>query len=230
MNIKRFFTEFLYLIFPNCCFVCGEGLLLGEQYVCTQCISNIPRTGFHLQKDNPAEKRFWGKADVFRATAFFRYEKGSAFRTLVYNLKYKGHKELGEILGRFAASDLLQSNDFASVNCIVPVPLHPNKLRQRGYNQSEFIARGLAAVMCKDIDIQNLARLIENPTQTKKSVYERFQNTEGIFGVKNPQLFENKHIMLVDDVMTTGSTIEGCILAMKNVKNIKISVFTLAIA
>ncbi|GHV43423.1 amidophosphoribosyltransferase [Bacteroidia bacterium] len=230
MKFAAIFTEFLNLVFPNCCLVCGENLLTDEQFICTKCINDIPKTNFHLQKDNPAEKRFWGKVNIFRATAFFYYQKGSAFQTLIHHLKYKGDKELGEVLGRFAAADLLESADFASVDCIVPVPLHINKFRKRGYNQSEFIAQGLAAVMHKELDTQNLYRAIENPTQTKKSVYERFQNTEGIFALKNPQLFDNKHIMIVDDVMTTGSTLEGCVVAMNNVKNIKISLFTLAIA
>jgi ComF family protein len=190
----------------------------------------MPRTNFHRQKDNPVEKRFWGKADIFRATSFFFFQKGSPFQKLIHDLKYKGNKESGEVLGKYAAADLTENEDFCSVDIIVPVPLHPNKLRKRGYNQSEWIARGMAAVLQKPVDVQNLFRAIENPTQTKKSVYERFQNTEGIFQLKNPQLFENKHILIVDDVLTTGSTLEACALPMKNINGIKISLFTLAVA
>lgn len=230
MKINDLFTEFLNLIYPECCIICGENLLADEQFVCFQCICEIPKTHYHNQRDNAAEKRFWGKVDIFRATAFFHYQKGSAFQTLIHNLKYKGYRELGEIFGRFAAADLIESEDFTNIDYIVPVPLHPNKLRKRGYNQSEFIARGLAAVMQKPLEIENLYRAIENPTQTQKTVYERFENTAGIFALRDLQLFENRHVLLVDDVMTTGSTLEGCIIAMKDVKNLKISLFTLAIA
>lgn len=230
MKINDLFTELLNLIYPNCCLVCGENLLGGEQFVCLRCINEIPKTNYHNLRGNAAEKRFWGKVDIFRATAFFHYQKGSAFQTLIHNLKYKGRKELGDILGRFAAADLIENEDFASVDYIVPVPLHPNKLRKRGYNQSEFIAQGLAVVMQKPLETENLYRAIENPTQTKKSVYERFENTAGIFTLKNTQMFENKHVLIVDDVMTTGSTLESCVAAMKDIKNLKISLFTLAIA
>jgi len=230
MKINDLFTELLNLIYPNCCIVCGENLLGSEQFVCLKCINEIPKTNYHNQRGNAAEKRFWGKVDIFRATAFFHYQKGSAFQPLIHSLKYRGQKEIGDVLGRFAAADLIENEDFASVDFIVPVPLHPNKLRKRGYNQSESIARGLSVGLQKPIDTENLYRAIENPTQTKKSVYERFENTAGIFALKNPQIFENKHVLIVDDVMTTGSTIEACIIAMKDVKNLKISIFTLAIA
>lgn len=230
MKIKDLFTELLNLIYPNCCLVCGENLLGSEQFVCLRCVNEIPKTNYHNRRDNEAEKRFWGKVDIFRATAFFHYQKGSAFQTLIHNLKYKGCKEVGDVLGRFAAADLIENEDFASIDYIVPVPLHPNKQRKRGYNQSEYIAKGIATVMQKQLETENLYRAIENPTQTKKSVYERFENTARIFALHSPQVFENKHILLVDDVMTTGSTLEGCVMAMKDVKNLKISLFTLAIA
>ncbi|MCL2596911.1 MAG: ComF family protein [Paludibacter sp.] len=230
MKIKALFTELLNLIYPNCCLVCGEILVSDEQYVCFRCLNEMPKTNFHNQRDNAAEKRFWGKVDIFRATAFFHYQKGSAFQTLIHDLKYKGCKELGDVLGRFAAVDLIENKDFANIDFIVPVPLHPNKLRKRGYNQSEYIARGLGTVMNKTVETENLYRAIENPTQTKKTVYERFENTAGIFAIRDTQIFEDKHILLVDDVMTTGSTLEGCIIAMNEVKNLKISLFTLAIA
>ncbi|MDR2854055.1 MAG: ComF family protein [Prevotellaceae bacterium] len=210
--------------------ICGENLVQGEQFVCMNCLNAVPRTNFHLHKDNAVEKRFWGKADVFRATSFFFFQKGSPFQKLIHSLKYKGNKEIGEVLGKYAAADLIENEDFRSVDIVVPVPLHPNKLRKRGYNQSEWIARGIAAVLQKPVDVQNLFRAIENPTQTKKSVYERFQNTDGIFQIHDASDFENKHILIIDDVLTTGATIEACILPMKDIKGVKISVFTLATA
>ena len=195
-----------------------------------KCFSNIPKTNFHLQKDNPVEKRFWGKVRIEKATSYFFFQKGSDFQKLIHELKYKGNKEVGIAMGRFAAADLMDSDDFKAVDVIVPVPLHEKKQAKRGYNQSEMISCGLAEVLEKPLITGNLHRTAENTTQTRKSVYERFENTQGIFGLKNPADFEGKHILIVDDVLTTGSTIEACIRALQQAENVKISVFTLALA
>ena len=229
-----FFTNIaqhlLNLVYPKNCCICKENLIGNEEEICTACLYHIPRTNFHLQKDNAIEKRFWGKANIERATAFFFFQKGSDFRELLHLLKYKGEQQIGVVLGEFAAADLLQSPDFSGIDFLVPVPLHHNKLRQRGYNQSECIARGLSQVLNIPIDAKNLFRVIENPTQTKKSVYERWENTNGIFDIVDAKIFENKHILLIDDVLTTGSTLVACVEALQKTKNIKISIFTLAVA
>jgi ComF family protein len=180
--------------------------------------------------NNPVEKRFWGKIPVFRATAFFFFQKGSPFQKVLHQLKYKGNREVGEVLAKHAAAALLESSGFLPVDVIVPVPLHPNKLRKRGYNQSECIAKGLSAVLQKPLDTLSLIRALENPTQTKKNVYERYKNTEGIFQLTDKKAFEGKHVLLVDDVLTTGSTIEACAEALLETEGVKISVFVLALA
>jgi len=133
-------------------------------------------------------------------------------------------------MGKFAAADLLDSDDFKSIDLIVPVPLHEKKEAKRGYNQSEMICNGLAEILGMPVVTDNLYRTAENTTQTRKSVFERYENTQGIFGLKNPAEFEEKHILIVDDVLTTGSTVEACIQALLQAKNTRISVFTLAIA
>jgi ComF family protein len=224
------FRELLNVFFPNNCTVCGETLSESENVLCISCLQQMPRTNFHLQADNEVEKKFWGKVRLERATSFFRFSKGSGFQKLIHLLKYKNKKEIGEYLGKAAAAEISESGFFDDIDIIAPVPLHPNKLRKRGYNQSEWISRGVGQILGKQIDAENLYRAVENPTQTKKSVYERFVNTEGIFAVRDAQLFENKHILIVDDVLTTGSTIEACAQALKDIKGIKISVFTLATA
>jgi ComF family protein len=224
------FVDFFNLMYPDLCLVCGENLMKTEQHLCLSCLHGIPKTNFHLQNDNPIEKRFWGKVAVYRCTAFFFFQKGSPFQKLLHCLKYKGNKEIGELLGKYAACDLIDSSDFSTVDVIIPVPLHPKKYKTRGYNQSEWIGKGLSEILQKPQNITSLIRVKENTTQTKKSVFERYENTEGIFELKDKELLEGKHVLLVDDVLTTGSTLEACIQSLQKVNGIKVSVFTLALA
>ena len=228
--MRNLFTDILNLIYPNLCIICGENLMDKEHQICLSCLQNIPRTNFHLLPDNPIEKKFWGKVPIHRGTAFFYFQKGSPFQKLLHELKYRDNKEIGEIMGKYAGVELLDSTDFSTVDIIIPVPLHPKKQAKRGYNQSDFICKGLSLVMEKPVDTTNLKRIRENPTQTKKTVYERYENTENLFQVADNELFTGKHVLLVDDVLTTGSTLEACIQALLEVPDIKISIFTLAVA
>ena len=229
MHFKEIFNHFIGLFYPNICAVCKQNLLIGEKTICLSCLQKIPRTRLHLVKDNVIEQRFWGKVQLERATAFYYFTKKSKFQKILHQLKYNNNKEIGIATGKYAAAELVESEDFANFDYLVPVPLHPKKLQKRGYNQALCIAQGLAEILKGEIDAENLVRAIENPTQTKKSVYERWENTKGIFAVKNPQLFENKRILLIDDVLTTGSTLIACVEAIHEVCNAKVSVFTLAV-
>ena len=228
--MKNPFADLLNLIYPNLCFVCGETLMKNESHVCLACLNNLPRTNYHLTPDNPVEKRFWGKVPIFRGTSFFFFQKGSPFQKLLHELKYKGNKEIGEIMGKYAAVELLNSPDFCSVDFIIPIPLHPNKLAKRGYNQSEWIGKGLSRILDKPQDTNTLKRIKDTATQTKKSVFERFENTAGIFELTDTKHLEGKHLLLIDDVLTTGSTLEAAINTLLRIPNIKISIFTLAVA
>lgn len=223
-------TDFLDLLYPNLCLICGNNLLRNENHICLSCLNAIPKTNFHLITENPIEKRFWGKVPVYRGTAFFFFQKGSPFQKLLHALKYKGNKEIGEVLGKYAAVDLLDSPDFSSIDVIIPVPLHRKKFISRGYNQSEWIGKGLSQILEKPQDTTSLRRLQENTTQTKKSVFERYENTEGIFELSDKTTLIGKHVLLIDDVLTTGSTLEACIRALLETEGIKISIFTLAVA
>lgn len=222
--------DFVSLIYPELCVVCNENLLNSEHQICLNCLNDLPRTGYHLLKNNPIEKRFWGKVPIFRGTAFFYFHKGSHFQKVLHSLKYKGNMEVGETLGKYAASDLLESDDFKTIDVIIPVPLHPKKYQLRGYNQSEWIGRGLSVILEKPMDLLTLRRIRENTTQTKKNVYERYENTEGIFEITDKNRLAGKHILLVDDVLTTGSTLEACIRVLLEIENVKVSIFTLAVA
>jgi len=230
MHFKEIFSQFIGLFYPNICAVCRQSLVIGEKMICLACLQKIPRTRLHLVKDNVIEQRFWGKVQLERVTAFYYFTKKSNFQKILHQLKYNNNRKIGVAMGKYAAVELVESEEFANFDYLVPVPLHPKKLQKRGYNQALCIAQGLAEILNGEINTENLVRVIENPTQTKKSVYERWENTKGIFAVKNPQLFENKRILLIDDVLTTGSTLIACIEAINEVCNAKVSVFTLAVA
>lgn len=178
--IKDWLSSFLSLIFPRCCLVCGRPLAKGEECICTMCNINLPRTNYHLQEDNPMEQLFWGKIPLERATSFFFYRKGSDFRQILHQLKYGGRKELGAIMGRYMASELLPSGFFKGIDVIIPVPLHKKKQQLRGYNQSEWIVRGIAAVTGIPVNTESVIRKKNTETQTRKSTFERWENVDGI--------------------------------------------------
>lgn len=225
--ILYYLTE---LIFPNLCVTCGDKLIEQEQWICLHCLHHIPRTNFHLEPENPVAQLFYGRVRIEHATAFFHFSKGSKYQSLLHNLKYKGMKELGAEIGKQFGIDLLQSESFDSVDVICPVPLHPLKEKKRGYNQSWWIASGIAQQMQKQLSDDNLKRITATETQTRKARFERWQNVEGIFELTDPEAFSGKHILLIDDVVTTGSTLEACAQAIISKTDAKVSIATLATA
>lgn len=228
--MKDWFSSLFHLFFPRCCAVCGKPLVEGEEAICIRCNMDMPRTNYHELKDNFVECMFWGKIPLERATSYFFYRKGSDFRKIVHRLKYGGRKDLGVIMGRFMAAELLQTAFFEGMDVIVPVPLHPRKRRARGYNQSECIARGVSQVTSIPMDTSSAIRETHTQTQTHKTTYERWENVDGIFKVHHPERFIGKHVLIVDDVLTTGATTTACANAFSGVAGIRISVLTLAVA
>ena len=228
--IKDWLSSFLSLLFPRCCVVCGRPLAKGEECLSTMCNINHPRTDYHLRKDNPVEKLFWGKIPLERATSFFFYRKGSDFRQILHQLKYGGQKDIGAIMGRYMAAELLASGFFEGVDVILPVPLHKKKQQIRGYNQSEWIARGIAAVTGISIDTESVVRQKNTETQTRKSSFERWENVEGIFQLHHAESLAGKHVLIVDDVLTTGATTVECASCLAEIEGIRISILTLAMA
>jgi len=218
------------LLFPRLCVTCGDKLIEQEQWICLHCLHHIPRTNFHQEPDNPVARLFYGRVQIEFATSFFYFSKGSKYQTLLHNLKYKGMKELGDEIGKQFGIDLSKSADFSTVDVICPVPLHPQKEKKRGYNQSWWIASGIARQMQKELSDDNLKRVSATETQTRKTRFERWQNVEGIFELSNPEAFAGKHVLLVDDVVTTGSTLEACAQAILSQTNARVSIATLATA
>lgn len=178
----------------------------------------------------PVELLFWGKFPLERATSFFYYRKGSDFRRILHLLKYGGQKEIGAIMGRYMAAELIESGFFQGIDVIIPIPLHETKQRIRGYNQSEWIARGIAAVTGIPVDTEAVVRRKYTETQTRKSIFERWENVEGIFELHHAESLIGKHVLIVDDVLTTGATTVACASRIMEVEGIRISVLTLAVA
>ena len=216
--------------FPRCCLVCGRVLLHDEDFLCCHCLLNLPRTGYGNVPDNPMAQLFYGKLPVERCNAYFLFTEGGDYRRLIHRIKYNGEKECGAYLGNLFARENAATGFFDSIDYLVPVPLHRRKLRQRGYNQSEWIARGLAEKLNKPVDTEHLVHRIENVSQTRKGVFDRYLNMQDVFAVDDPQAFADKHVLLVDDVVTTGSTLEACIQALLQSPGVKASVFALSMA
>ncbi len=226
----RFIEDFIGLFYPKLCSACGAPLLQQEKYVCTQCLYNLPRTNYHYTDGNPVEQAFWGRTEIVAATAYYFFEKESRFAKIIHELKYRGKKEIGIEMGKIFGAELKENSRFDEVDLIIPVPLHWKKQKKRGYNQSEFIASGIAESMGKSIDINILYRAEETETQTRKSRYERWENVENIFRLKSVDKITGKHILLVDDVITTGATLESCATTLLKGNNTRVSIATLAMA
>lgn len=227
MNLKQLLPEFSHLFFPDSCVVCGEKLLPSEDGACLKCLYKLPRTHNFKQPDNPAEVLMAGRFPFERIASFCAYSKQGAIASLIHQLKYNQRKEIGVLLGKMYGKDLIGSEFIDNISLIIPVPLHPKKQKQRGYNQAEMIAKGLSEVLGIPVSTGNLVRAVYNPTQTKRTKTQRWENVKDIFDVLHPEALKNKHVLLVDDVITTGSTIEACGIALQKCNTIKISVVTL---
>ncbi len=226
----KYLNDFAELFFPRLCACCSGKLLTGETNICTYCISHFPKTHFLFEKDNKIEQLFWGRVKIERATSFLFFTKGSSYQQLLHHIKYNGMKELARTLGRHFGADLFIAPHFSSVDCIIPVPLHPRKHKKRGYNQCDWIAFGLSDILTRPVIANNLKRIRNTDTQTRKNRYERWENVEGIFETVNTEELKHRHVLLIDDVLTTGATLEAAATALLKVEGVKVSIATLAFA
>jgi ComF family protein len=206
----QWITDLLMLFFPSNCLVCGKRLPSPASVICFECEIKMPRTGFGDQMDNPVNKIFWGRVPVRCATSLFRFEKGSAFQTLLHDLKYRGNRNIGIYLGRLLGQEL-KNTSFACCDLLIPVPLHRKRFNQRGYNQSEIIARGVADIIAIPLAVNLIKRNANTLSQTSMNRQERFENMASAFTVSRAtvDLFDKK-VLLIDDVVTTGATLEAC--------------------
>ncbi|HVV55096.1 MAG TPA: phosphoribosyltransferase family protein [Mucilaginibacter sp.] len=225
-----YLADFIALLFPELCQACNQSLVAGENLICTDCRYNLPYTDFHLKADNIVAQQFWGKLPVEAAFALCYFNKGGKIQHLMHRFKYKGIKQIGYVLGNIAAEQLAKNPVFAGTDFIIPVPLHKSRLRKRGYNQSACFAEGLAQKLKAAVMEDNLVRTTATETQTHRSRFSRFENMQQVFTVKTPELLAGKHVLLVDDVITTGSTLEACGTELLKIEGLKLSIATIAYA
>jgi len=228
--IRKWGIPLINWLFPHYCPVCGNRLPIEEQVMCKSCLNKMPRTRYATWIDNRMARQFWGKFPVERAAAWFFYSRESPYAYMIHLFKYSSRKQLAFDIGQLMAREMQQTNFFCGIDCIIPVPLHPKKQRQRGYNQSELLARGVAKAICLPVVCDAVERTLHTETQTHKSAQQRKENMQGAFQAKNNAMqLAGKHVLLIDDVMTTSSTLTACADALRDVPDIKFSFLTVAV-
>lgn len=222
--------ELADILFPRHCFHCGQLLVGDERFLCTHCWLHLPYTYNAPVADNETEQHFQSHREVAAAMSLLQFFPDSASRDILHQIKYHGACKLALSMGKMMGEQLVGSGRFASVEMLVPVPLHPRRERHRGYNQSELLCRGIAQVMQRPVSTGNLVRTVNTESQTHKTAEERLENVKGVFVVRKPEKYRNKHILLVDDVITTGSTTAACCDALWEAGVTRISIASLALA
>lgn len=228
-SLKLCISDLFDLFYPKLCFGCNGVLRDHEDTICYSCLYELSVTQMHKDVfNNPVTELFSCRADIVSGCSFFDYIKGGLLQRLIHDLKYNDVPQVGVVLGKYAGRHLLEQKAFDDVDFLVPVPLHRIKFLKRGYNQAERIAFGLSYYLKIPVNEQVLLKVNYNQTQTKKKKLDRWINALNIYQAQ-PQLeqFHNKHFLLVDDVLTTGSTLESCIIELKKIPGSKVSVFTL---
>ena len=227
-QIQASFNDFIHLFFPHVCTGCGSDILEKHNQLCLQCLSELPATNFFSQPGNPLEKKFYGRMPVENGGAGFFFTKDSLIETLIYELKYKGNKDIGFYLGKLLAKFLAGNELYDNVEVLVPLPLNAKRQIKRGYNQSTALCDGIASVWKKPVIDKAVIRKVNTETQTHRGRITRWENMEGVFAVAEPSAIENKHILLVDDIITTGASLEACGSEILKIAGVKLSIATLA--
>ena len=227
MLLRNALHSLTSLFFPKLCAGCGNDLFGKEEVLCIACIDKLPVTNFHSHSANPVEKIFWGRLPLASASSYLYFTKDSLLQQLLHLFKYDGNKALGFYLGRCMGKSFLESNRF-NVDALIPLPLHPVKEKRRGYNQATILCEGIAEIMQIPILKNSVIRPTVTETQTHKNRIERWQNIEGKFMLADPETVNNKHVLLIDDVVTTGATLEACGKQLLAADGVRLSIATLA--
>ncbi len=227
---KDLCTGFIHLIYPSLCAGCGADLSNTQYCFCIRCQSKLQASEMHLKEENEFTARFWGRLPIESGAAMYYFSRKSPIQSALHYLKYRNQPEIGVRIGRRFGQMLSRSPYFQEIQAIVPVPLHPRKEHQRGYNQSAMLAKGLAEYIKAPIISDTLIRKNFSLSQTKKKRMERFENVEEVFGLKQAERLSGKHVLLIDDVLTTGATLEACGSVLLQIPGVKLSMATIAIA
>ena len=216
------------LIYPKICYACGEAISGEINNVCITCRAELAFLNIREFENNPIQQLFWGRVKFEKATAFTKFEKNGKVQKLLYALKYKGIKEVGITLGELAALEIGTTNFFNEIDIIIPVPIHAKKKKKRGYNQSHYIAEGIQNITKIPVNLQSIKKELNTASQTRKGRFERFENVSNTFTLLNSSQLKGKHILLIDDVVTTGSTLEVCANVLQKIEGVKLSLLTIS--
>jgi ComF family protein len=227
-TFRQLLPDFLHLFFPHLCAGCGSDLLKKDQSICIQCYTSLPETNFAATPANPIEQLFYGRLRVQEAMSAYYFTKHSVLQNMIHAFKYTGHKECGRQLGKWMGLQLQQSKRFRHIDYLVPMPLYPERFHRRGYNQATLLCEGMATVTEIPIHEQLVARIKPTATQTKKGRTERWKNVSDSFALIQDSSIANQHLLLVDDVITTGASLEACGTRLSELPGIKLSIATLA--
>ncbi|MBT3646807.1 MAG: ComF family protein [Flavobacteriales bacterium] len=227
-NLKKYFDAFTHLVYPIICKACNGVLDEEEEFICHHCLRDLPKTYNWQIENNRVERLFWGKVEIQHAASFLYFTKGGIVQELLHALKYHGQEKVGSYLGSLFAGEIKDSS-FAKADLIIPVPLHPKKMKLRGYNQCASATRVLGDGLNLRYRPDLLRRKSHAESQTKLDRYSRWQNVEEGFEVVDESEIMGKHVVLVDDVVTTGSTLEACANSILSAPNTKVSILTLAV-
>ncbi len=223
-KLASWIDPIFWLYFPKNCPACARPLRLFGANICGRCSQNLPETHFFEAPGNPIEKIFYGRLPMSAGAAAWYFHKNSALQALLFQLKYKSNEDVGLFIGKQMGALLAASERFASIDALVPVPLHPQALSKRGFNQAALICEGISQVWHKPVLVGAIARTRHTNTQTKQSRAVRWDNMENAFSIKDPTSIMGKHLLLIDDVITTGATIEACGKTLLSVKDVQLSV------
>ena len=225
--MKQLWNDIVNLFYPRLCILCSRPLIKGEEQICLHCLARLPYIRYESQQR--VDSWFAGKSEIQYARAYLHYEKGSSVQRLMHDLKYHGNKELAYLLGRWAFLRLqAEQSPLCQAEILLPIPLHPKKKRQRGYNQAEWIAKGIASVLSIPIDTTSVVRQVKTDTQTRRHIYERWTNMEEVFTLISDEAWKGKRVLLVDDVLTTGATFNSCASVVDGIAEIRLMAFALA--
>lgn len=228
--LDKVIKNLLNLFFPKVCLSCNHYLDDNELYVCTSCRHNLPVTNFHFSEYNEVKKVMYGRVPLQQATALLWFRKKGTVQQLLHNLKYKGQEDVGVFLGKWLGEELSTIDAYKTIDVVVPVPLHASRLRKRGYNQVHKFGKEIANALKVEFNTTTLQKTKATKTQVFKDRLKRWTNDDAIFSIADYETLKGKHILLVDDIITTGATIETCANALLKIEGVTISLATMAIA